>query len=132
MATNQNITQTPGHITFMTALKGRCPRCGVGRVFESANPYNFSKMLNTNRECTNCHLNFIPEPGFYWGATYMSYGITVAFSGVTFAISTLLFGFMNSLSLTYVAVNAMLLFILSPVFFRFSRILWLWIFYDRK
>ncbi len=108
-------------------LTGHCPRCGEGKVFLSSNPYNLTKMLETNKYCPVCHLDFIPEIGFYWGATYMSYVITVAFSGFTFLISTLLFGFMNSLSLTYVAVNGFLLFLLCPIFFRFSRILWLWI-----
>ena len=109
---------------------GRCPRCGVGRVFESRNPYNLKKMLSTHKECSNCHYDFIPEMGFYWGATYVAYGITVAYSVFNFVISTLIFGFMNSLSLTYVLVNGILLFIFCPIFFRFSRMLWLWVAHD--
>lgn len=112
-------------------LKGRCPRCGQGRLFLSPNPYNLKKMLIINPQCSHCNLNFIPEIGFYWGATYVAYALTVAFSGFTFAVSTLLFGFMNSLSLTYVWVNAALLFFISPLSFRFSRVLWLWMFWER-
>ncbi|HWB62608.1 MAG TPA: hypothetical protein VG603_03785 [Chitinophagales bacterium] len=104
---------------------GRCPRCGQGPVFVSSNPYNLPKMLATNKECAHCHLDFSPEIGFYWGATYVAYALTVAFSGFTFLVSTLVFGFMNSLSVTYVLVNGILLFLLSPVFFRYSRMLWL-------
>ena len=114
---------------FLNVLKGRCPRCEKGLVFASPNPYNLRKMFSTNRECTNCHLNFVPEVGFYWGATYVAYGITVAFSGLNFVISTLIFGFMNSLNLTFVAVNGLLLFLLYPVFYRLSRMLWLWMAY---
>jgi hypothetical protein len=102
----------------------------VGKVFVSKNPYNFSKMITTNKECPNCHLDFIPEVGFYWGATYVSYMITVAFSGFTFGISTLLFGFMNTLSAAYVIINGLLLFVFCPIFFRFSRMLWLWMAHD--
>ena len=111
-------------------FNGRCPRCGVGKVFESSNPYSFSKMLEVRKECPNCHLDFIPEVGFYWGATYVAYGITVAFSVFNFVISTLIFGFMNSLSGTYVLINGILLFVFCPIFFRFSRILWLWMAHD--
>lgn len=89
-------------------------------------------MLDTRKECTTCHLNFIPEIGFYWGATYVAYALTVAFSGAVFVVSWILFGFINSLNLKYVLVNGILLFLLSPVFFRFSRILWLWMFYERE
>jgi uncharacterized protein (DUF983 family) len=108
-------------------IKGRCPKCGEGRIFVSSNPYNLRKMLEINKYCPVCHEDFIPELGFYWGASYMAYVLTVAFSGITFLISTLLFGFMNSLSLTYVAVNGVLLFLFCPLFFRFSRVLWLWV-----
>ena len=112
-------------------LRGKCPRCEQGRVFVSPNPYNLPKMGKMNERCSYCDLDFNPETGFYWGATYMSYAITVAFSCFTFAISTLMFGFMNSLSLYYVLVNGILLVLLSPVFFRYSRLSWLWIFYKR-
>ena len=110
---------------WRSIFTGRCPKCGVGRVFEATNPYNLPKMLTTNKECSNCHLDFIPEIGFYWGATYVAYAITVAFSGLTFFISTMTFGFMNTLSLKYVVVNGILLFLFCPIFFRFSRMLWL-------
>jgi uncharacterized protein (DUF983 family) len=117
---------------FVQLLKGRCPRCGTGRVFENPNPYNLTEMLKVKKRCSNCDLDFSPEIGFYWGATYVDYALTVAFSGVTFFISSLVFGFMKSLSWQYVAVNGALLIIFCPVFFRFSRILWLWMAYDRN
>ena len=113
-------------------FNGKCPRCGQGQVFASTNPFNLRKMNSTNQQCSQCQLDFIPEVGFYWGATYMSYTITVAFSCLTFAISALIFGLMRSLSLYYVLVNGILLFLLSPLFFRFSRMIWLWLFYKRN
>jgi len=94
--------------TFKDFMTGKCPRCGKGKVFVSRNPYNLKLMLATNKECSECHLDFI---------------------GFTFLISTLIFGFMNSLNIYYVGVNAVLLVIFSPVFFRFSRMLWLWLNY---
>lgn len=117
---------------FWQFFRGKCPRCGEGKVFESPNPYNISKMLTTNHHCSHCNLNFIPEPGFYWGSTYVVYALTVAFSGFNFGVSWVFFGFMKSLSLEYVLINAALLIIFSPIFFRFSRMLWLWAFYDRE
>ncbi|MBL0308203.1 MAG: DUF983 domain-containing protein [Bacteroidetes bacterium] len=116
----------------MNIITGKCPRCEQGEVFESSNPYLVSKMLNTHKRCAHCNLNYIPEIGFYWGATYVAYALTVAFSGLVFVISTIMFGFMNSLNLNYVLVNGILIFILSPVFFRLSRIFWLWMFYERS
>ena len=114
-----------------TFFQGKCPRCGQDHVFVSRNPYNLLKMMSMKDHCEHCGLDFNQETGFYWGATYMSYAIGVAFSCISFSISTLMFGFMNSLSLNYVAVNAVFLVLLSPLFFRFSRLSWLWIFYKR-
>jgi len=122
----------PASAPLISFVKGKCPRCGQGKVFVSANPFNLRKMGSMEPHCKNCGLDFNPETGFYWGATYMSYAITVAFSCCTFAISTAMFGFMNSLSLYYVSVNAILLVLLSPVFFRLSRLSWLWIFYKTR
>jgi uncharacterized protein (DUF983 family) len=133
MKAAQTITYNPQHSgNFMHVLQGRCPRCGEGKFFESSNPYSLRHMLETKKECSHCHLNFDPEPGFYWGATYASYAFTVAFSVFTFLVSTVIFGFMNSLNLTYVAVNAALLVVISPISFRFGRIFWLWLFYNRE
>jgi len=127
VATNHLLTPTLGDF-----FRGKCPRCGQGKVFVSANLFNLRKMAAMHDHCDHCQLEFSPETGFYWGATYMSYAITVAFSCFTFAISTALFGFMKSLSLNYVLVNGILLVLFSPVFFRFSRLSWLWIFYKRS
>lgn len=132
MAVNENSTIPLSSWQLVKGiLKCRCPRCGQGKMFKYSNPYRVNKMLATYSECSYCHLNFNPEPGFYWGATYTSYALGVAFSGFNFIISTLVFGFMNSLSFTYVIVNGALLILVSPLFFRFSRSLWLFLFYER-
>ncbi len=104
METKQ-ISLAPVHapVKLSTFLLGRCPRCGQGHLFKSDNPLAVRKMLNMNQHCSNCQLNFVPEVGFYWGATYVSYAFTVAFSAFTFVISVMLFGFMNSLNLRYIS-----------------------------
>ena len=132
MQTAQKLVYVKPQGNFLSVMKGKCPRCGQGNFFTSANPYAWGSMLKTNAECSHCHLDFEPELGFYWGATYVSYALTVAVSVATFVISTLIFGFMNSLNLTYLAVNAAVLVVVSPLSFRFSRIMWLWFFYDRE
>lgn len=85
-------------------------------------------MDEINARCSNCDMDFIPEVGFYWGATYVSYALTVAFSVATFIVSVMLFGVLKSLSFEYVLVNSILMILLVPVFYRLSRMLWLWMF----
>jgi Protein of unknown function (DUF983) len=91
-------------------------------MYPDANPYNlkvFNQMFIT---CSICNQPFYLEPGFYYGAMYMSYILTVLFS----AVNVLLIGFIFGWNMWALIVgNAVLLLIGFPLFFRYSRILWL-------
>jgi len=39
-------------------------------------PFVLKKPLDMNKKCSECNLNFEPEPGFYFGAMFISYAIT--------------------------------------------------------
>ena len=58
----------------------KCPSCREGNMFEGSS-YNFSlKSFDMPKHCSNCNVNLEPEPGFYFGAMFISYGITGWFS----------------------------------------------------
>ncbi|HEX6914528.1 MAG TPA: DUF983 domain-containing protein [Chitinophagaceae bacterium] len=80
-----------------------------------------------NERCPVCGQRTELEVGFYYGTSYVSYGLTVAFSGFSFAAWWLFIGFsLDDNSIFYwLAVNAVLLIVLQPVFMRLSRTLWL-------
>lgn len=135
MTSNIN-TMASNNLNFSDKLfcvaTGKCPRCGKGHHFEGNNPLQPTKFMNVQKRCSNCDLNFEPEIGFYWGATYVSYMMTVAFSLTLFVASVIFFGFFNTLNVKFVIVNAISLVILAPVFVRLSRTMWLWWFYVDK
>jgi len=54
--------------------KYTCPRCRKGDMFKA--PLDVKKPLDMNPRCSHCNLNFTPEPGFYFGAMFISYIIT--------------------------------------------------------
>lgn len=60
---------------FSSIYNYKCPRCRKGDLFVS--PFEFSKPLNMNEKCSHCEQNFEPEPGYYFGAMFISYGWTV-------------------------------------------------------
>ena len=62
-----------------------CPKCGQGKLFKNPNPYNFKTIADMPDNCPHCNLSFMPEPGFYYGAMFMSYVVTVALSVLNFA-----------------------------------------------
>ena len=74
------------------------------------------------RYCTHCQLLYQREPGYFLGAMYISYGMAMGLS-VPLVVILLIFG---SLSIhAFLVVLLLTLVLLSPVLFRYSRILWM-------
>lgn len=52
-------------------FKKKCPRCRSSNMF--VEPLIISKPLDMPERCPVCGQNFNPEPGFYYGAMFISY-----------------------------------------------------------
>lgn len=103
-------------------LKGKCPKCQEGDFFEFPFSYLPHKMIKLHKNCNHCHLKYMLEPSFYYGAMYVNYGITVGLSIIVFLISKLVFNL--SLLECFIAI-IIALFVLAPANLRLSRILWI-------
>ncbi|MEL6718022.1 MAG: DUF983 domain-containing protein, partial [Bacteroidota bacterium] len=53
-------------------FKLKCPRCHEADLFETGS-FSFQKPFEMHERCPNCNFNNFPEPGFYYGAMFMSY-----------------------------------------------------------
>src|SRR5258708_38371965 len=109
--------------SLLTAIgQGRCPHCREGFIFK----YPFSrlrKFSEMNSTCSTCEANFEPEPGFYFGAMYVSYAFTITLFIFTWALLRFFFDppdWVYVLAITSTAV------VFTPVSFRYSRILFLY------
>jgi len=60
---------------FSSIYNYKCPKCRQGNLFVA--PFDFKKPLNMNEKCSCCSQRFEPEPGYYFGAMFISYGWTV-------------------------------------------------------
>lgn len=49
-----------------------CPRCRRGDLFETGS-FGFNKPFEQYEHCPECGQNYFPEPGFYYGAMFISY-----------------------------------------------------------
>lgn len=99
----------------------KCARCHTGDLFPTGS-FSFKRPFEMNKTCSHCGLNFEPEPGFYFGAMFISYIV----SGWFCIFFILFFHWVLDWSLN--ASFALLLGILAIIFvwfFRFSRSLWL-------
>jgi uncharacterized protein (DUF983 family) len=106
---------------FPAFLKGKCPRCRTGNVF-SYPLSHFTKFSSTNEVCSHCELKFEPEPGFYWGAMYISFAFS---TGLLLVFAILLVFYEWSLTRIFTTAPVVLI-ILAPFMFRYSRLIMLY------
>ena len=72
-------------------LTGTCPKCQNESMYVDKNPYHLTKVLDMHETCSHCHLKYQLEPSFFYGAMYVSYGVTVAISIAAFIMSFVFF-----------------------------------------
>ena len=53
----------------------KCPRCHTGDLFETP-AFSFKKPFEMPDHCPYCGQKYHPEPGFYYGAMFVSYIFT--------------------------------------------------------
>ncbi len=102
-------------------LHSKCPACLKGDMFLTKNPYSISNIDKMPEKCPICDQKFFPEPGFYYGAMYVSYALTIALSVAVFVAMIVLWKFQI---LWYLGINSTLIIILFPPIFRSSRVIW--------
>ena len=115
----------PKQISLLEGMwKMKCPRCREGNLFLYKNPFNLKKFDAMPQHCQTCGQAFFPEIGFYYGAMYMSYMLSIAIVVPIFFLWWMLFGFQLVPMLTVISVT---LIILTPVVYRYSRVLWIYV-----
>jgi len=98
-----------------------CPACRKEKMFKS--PMYSLHFNEMHSHCPNCHQSFDPEPGFYTGAMYVSYGFQVAIM-VTSFLMIQLFAPDAPIGL-YLGVVIGTVLSLFPLIFRLSRSIWI-------
>lgn len=110
----------------LTAIrKARCPKCRQGAMFvyPLRNLTRFSQM---NTHCPVCKLRFEVEPGFFIGAMYVSYGMSL---GIFAVVSTFIYFIFNNPAFHFYIIGIpLVVLILLPVMYRYSRVLFLHLF----
>ena len=114
----------PYQSTTTALLALRCPRCHRGPLFKHpAASLGFSDMYDT---CVVCEQTYEPEPGFYFGAMYISFGFAVT---IFAAVGVLLYYLDHDPDTwVYVVVTAAITLVTTPLVFRYSRAIMLYFF----
>lgn len=102
-------------------FKMKCPQCHEGEFFES-HPYNLKKAGNLHETCSVCGVKYSKEPGFYYGAMYVNYGLGVALFVALWVSFNLFF---SSVGVGW-QIGLIIFFtvILTPYMYALSKIIW--------
>ncbi len=112
-------------MSLIHLMQNKCPKCHQGQVFSTKNLFSF-RPARMQEECLHCRQNFSKEPGFYWGAMYVSYGLATLEMALAYVLLISIgidaFDFLN------LAVCIGLVLVLFPFNFRMARLIWLYLF----
>ncbi|MCB0636174.1 MAG: DUF983 domain-containing protein [Lewinella sp.] len=98
-----------------------CPRCHEASMWYTGS-FSFKKSFDMKPVCDHCGQNLEPEPGFYYGAMFISY-IFTAWLSIFFVI---FFHWVLDLSLEVSFVLLILFMAFCFVyFFRLARSIWI-------
>src|SRR6266496_6012680 len=98
-----------------------CPRCRAGKIFRG--PLSRSYLTMYER-CPACNLKYEREPGYFLGAMYFSYLLSIP----PVLVLVLLLWWLTSLRFDLVLLAAFVAYLpLVPAVTRFARVLWLYL-----
>jgi len=113
-----------------SVLQNKCPRCRRGDIYQHNHPYRLNSFMKMNDHCAVCGQPFDMEVGFYYGTSYVSYGLSIAICVATFVAWWVLIGFSlhDNRLFWWMGFNGLVLIGLQPVLMRWARTIWLAIF----
>lgn len=117
MAYLYNMKQT----AISSILAMTCPRCRKGNMFPTGS-FSFREPFTMHDHCPHCQQDLAPEPGFYYGAMFLSYILTGWFCLAFVAIVHWILG------LSLISSFALLILVTGVLFvwfFRISRSIWI-------
>ena len=99
-------------------LTGTCPRCHQESMYVNKNPYVITKLYQMHENCSSCGLKYKIEPSFFFGAMYVSYGLTIAIGVATYIIASAFLDMNVNEALVAISIGILLL---MPVTARLAR-----------
>jgi hypothetical protein len=84
--------------------------------------YDLNHLGDVRHECDVCHLKYEREPGFFYGAMYVSYALGVALFVTIWTSCNLWFPSFGAW--TQIGLVTFFTIVLSPYLFALSKIIW--------
>jgi len=107
-------------------LKNECPNCYKGKVFRDKSFFFSIGFPKMNENCGHCHFKFEKEPGYFFGAMFVNYGLTVAEGILTYSIASLFFD--ETFEPRIIPIIGAVIILMSCLNIRLSRMIWIYMF----
>jgi uncharacterized protein (DUF983 family) len=111
-------------------LTFQCPACRKASIYENPDLFTLSNMSKNKKHCSHCGTDLQPEPGFYFGAAYVSWALTVA-TWVSVLVALQCFNAWGWMQFSFLENPGTFLWsgigtsiVLFPYSFRLSRSIW--------
>jgi uncharacterized protein (DUF983 family) len=121
----QNIKLDVERSKTRAMIEMRCPQCRQGKMFKYPN-WRIDKFDEMHDNCPVCGLHFEVEPGFWYGAMFVSYGFSIAILAIMGIV--IYWGFNDPSVLGYIVPIPIVSLIAVPFNFRMSRSVFLHLF----
>ena len=105
-----------------SVFNNKCPNCHEGDIFITKFSYDFKKFDMLYETFSHSGHKYEKEPGFFYGAMYVSYALMVAWFVITWSLNGLIFHFDSIYYLVFLVSSIIFL---MPVTFRLSRLIWI-------
>jgi uncharacterized protein (DUF983 family) len=108
-------------------FNAKCPVCHEGKAFTYKNIFHPSKFDKMEERCDVCNHKYEIETGFFYGAMYVVYALTVAISVATFVLTFVLtYLIYNETPYWVYIINILAVLIFLATFnFRAGRLIWM-------
>lgn len=100
----------------------KCARCRQGDLFRDQNPYHLKRLFDMYEHCPVCGQRYQPEPGFWFGAMYVSYALNVA---LWITLFVAIYTFISLYWVYFLITGAIVNILMVPLIFRWSRAVWM-------
>lgn len=121
----QNIQFDNQRSRFQAITEMRCPQCRQGKMFKYSN-WRIDKFDDMHQNCPVCNLHFEVEPGFWYGAMFVSYAFSILILGILGLI--IYWGFGDPSIMGYIIPIPIVSLLAVPFNFRMSRSVFLHLF----
>jgi uncharacterized protein (DUF983 family) len=112
--------------TIKHIFNNKCPNCSIGKVFKDKSFFFSVGFPKMNEYCGHCNYKFEKEPGYFFGAMFINYALTVGEGLITYLIAHQFFD--KTFDLRIIPIISSIVLLLCFFNIRLSRMIWIYMF----